>query len=151
MKRRKILFWLIPILVLLALGVGLYFVHPLAPLALLLSLLIQLPIIFLLAKSSLNSSYRDRAYQRRQLYLKDGDAEALWEGERKEAASVGYRYWSRGTKTLCQLNQAEALVALDRHDEAAEHLALAEEEKLDSHSRERFDAVVQALRARGGE
>ncbi|MDL2294602.1 hypothetical protein LJC60_08250 [Ruminococcaceae bacterium OttesenSCG-928-D13] len=146
MKKGNVRALIIAAAVLLAFGVGLYFVNPWGPLLLLLTLAIQLPIIYAITKSTMNSSYRDRAFERRQQFAEDGDADAWLAGEEKEAASVGYKYWSPAARAQNVLARAEALAELDRSSDAANLLAELDEKKLPSHDRTRFDAVVERIR-----
>lgn len=126
MKKRKWLWWGVALLVLAAACFGLWFIHPYAPLALLLSLAIQLPLIYGILHVTVGSAYKDRAWERRQQYLKDGDAEEWLRGEETEARSVQYRYWSRGGRTLAALNRAEAAWAAGQKEKAAAALAAAD-------------------------
>jgi hypothetical protein len=131
-----------------ALAAGLFFITPWAPLFVLLSLGVQAPVVLLITATSLNGGYRDRAFERRGQYEKDGDADAWLAAEAREALSVGYRYFSSGTKSHSALNRAQALAALGRYDEGAALLAEVDEKKLDHLSKRRFDAAVEAVRGR---
>lgn len=145
MKKRKWLILLIVVLVLLAACFGLWFVHPFAPLVLLASLLIQLPIVFGIITVTFGSAYRDRAWERRQQYLKDGDAEAWLQGEETEAKAVQQRYWSRGGKTLASLNRAEAMFAAGQGERAAALLAAADPKFLSGDDRKRLLTLLNQL------
>lgn len=115
--------WL-PLLLLLCAGAALYWVHPLAPLFLLLSVLIQLPIILLITRASFTSSYNDRVWARKEQYEKDGDAAAWLAQEQAEAKGVGFRYWSSKGRMRNMLLRAKLLTELGQKDQAA--LLLAE-------------------------
>ncbi len=130
-----------------ALAAALYFVHPMAPLLLLASLVVQLPIIAGLTRAGLASGYRERAAARRRRYDEDGDAGAWLAGEEAEAAAPGYRFWSSAARAQCALSRAEAMAALGRGNEAAALLAELPEDRLPETERARFEAVVETIRA----
>lgn len=121
--------------------------HPFAPLVLLGSLLVQLPIIATLTRRGLSASYVQRAAARYAQYLESGDAAEWLAAESAEMQSAGYRYWSGAGRALNALNRAEAATALGFCDEAAQALADAEAAKLPAHEAQRFETVVLALRA----
>ncbi len=145
MKRSPFVY-LLPVLgVFVLLGAVLYFIHPMAPLFLVASLLIQAPLVWVLSRASLGSSYRERAAARRQQYEKDGNAEAWVAGEEKEAASIGYKYWSKAGKSMCELNRADGLVHLGRKGDAGQALAQVAPQKLAAQDRVRYEELSQKL------
>ncbi len=140
--------FLLPLgIVFVVLAVVLYFFHPLAPLFLLASLLIQIPIVLVVSRVNMNKGYEDRSFERRLQYQQDGDAAAFFAAEEREAGGAGFAYWSPRAKALSRLCRAELLCELRRGSEAAELLAAIDEKKLDKAGRQRFDAAVAALRA----
>ena len=146
-KPRGPLWYLLPFAIgFFALGVGLFFVNPLAPLLLLASLAIQLPIVVSITRVNLGAGYRDRAFERRRSCREGGDAAEWLAAEEREAAGLGYKYWSRATRDLSLLNRAEPLALLGRGHEAAELLAELEEKRLDGYNRGRFDEIVALIR-----
>lgn len=147
MKKSPYSYFIIIGAVLFVLAVVLYIINPWAPLFLLASLVIQIPIIYGITKASMNFSYQDRAHDRRVAFEATGDAEAWLAGEQKEAGSVGQKFWSSRSKELNLLNQAAPLCALGRKNEAAELLAWVNEEKLEATARKRYDELVEELRA----
>lgn len=112
------------------LAVGLFFVTPYAPLFVLASLVIQAPIIYFIARTTLATSYYDRAAKRRTQYEEDGDAEVWLAAEEKEVSGGAYKGFSRYGKSLNALNRAQALHALGRKDEAKNCLAQVNEKVL---------------------
>lgn len=100
------------------LGVVLYFIHPFAPVLLAASILIQLPLVWILTSSSYNSAYRERSEQNRQKYMKSRDAGHWLEQEDKEASSFGYRFLNQAAKQQNAIIRAELLLQLGRRDEA---------------------------------
>lgn len=147
MKKSPYSYFIIIGIVLVALAVVLYIINPWAPLFLLASLMIQIPIIYGITKATMNFSYQDRAYDRRMAFEESGDAAAWLAGEQKEAHSVGQKFWSSRSKELNRLNQAAPLCALGRKNEAAELLAQVDEAKLEATARKRYDELVEELRA----
>lgn len=131
-------------LVLVVLCVLLYFISPWAPLALLGCIAILAPIFYGIIRTTYNSAYRDRAFARHTRYEEDGDAAALLREEQAEAAALGYRYLSANSRGINVLNQALALAALARPEEAAEALAKVDAKRL----AKPYDASYEALRAR---
>lgn len=144
MKPARILLVALPVLLVLA--AALYFVHPVAPLLLLFSLLVQLPIIAALVSSSFTGSYRQRAEERLRRYGADGDAAAWLAEEQAEAKGVGFAYWSSAGRALNTIARAEALCALGRRDEAAALLDAVEAARVDKRDAERYGALRRQLR-----
>ena len=147
MKAGQTKYWVIGVVALTAACIGLYFVHPYAPLVLLLSLLIQAPLVWVITHGRLNRGYQERAEQRRKDYEMDGDAEKWLRGEEAEANSVGYRYWSPNSRMKSVLNRAEPLLALGRGREAAQLLAEVEPARLDGPSVARYEELMCVLRS----
>lgn len=144
--KKKVLLYLVPFfLIFLALGIVLFFFSPYAPLLLVLSLAIQLPVIYFIARSSTGSSYRERADARREQYERDRDAQAWLKQEEKEAASIGYRYWSKAGKSLNQLNQAFLLAQLGRMEEAKSRIDNIQPAKLAKADREQYEKLLQEM------
>ena len=142
-------FFLVPVgIVVAVIMVLLYFLHPLGPVVLLISLAIQVPIIWVVTRTSMTKGYEDRAYERRQQFQIDGDAQAFLEMEEQEAGGAGFTYWSRRAKSLSALNRAELLTELDRQDEAAVLLADVDTKAIDRENRRRFDEAVEKARAK---
>lgn len=142
MKNRP---WLVfvPIgVIVLALAVFSFFIKWWAPLLILAALVVQAAVVFAIVRSKTDGAYSDRAYERRQQYEKDGDAEAWLDGEAREVRAVGYRYWSSGAKAQSALNRAAALVALGRTGEAAALLGQLEPKRLDRDARARLEGLV---------
>ena len=104
------------------LGVLLYLWYPLAPLLLAVSILIQLPFIFLVSRRSFKKSYLQRLEERKTVYEKTGDAGIWLEQEENEARSIGFRYWSSRGKALNALTRAELLFLLERREDAEQLL-----------------------------
>lgn len=141
MKKKPPLYLVVIGLVFVGLCIVLYFIHPLAPLLLLASVLIQGPIVYAITLAKMNGSYQERAYQRQTQYEKDKDAAAWLKQEQQEAASVGFKYWSSRSRCLNALNQAQPLTALGRLEEARVYMDQVEPGKLDKSDRDRFSAL----------
>ena len=145
--KRSPWFFLVPVgIVVAVLAVILYFVHPLAPLVLLASLLVQVPIIVIVTRVNMTHGYEDRAYERSVQYKKDGDAAACLAAEEREASSAGFEYWSPRAKNLSRLNRAGLLADLDRPAEAALLLADIDTKAIDKTNRQRFDEITARMR-----
>ena len=129
------------------LGLLLWRVHPLAPWLLLLTLAIQLPIIWLVGRKRLNGGYRQRAAGRRIAWLQTCDAEAWLAAEENEKGSTGWGYWSKGARALNALARAEALLALGRRDDAAAALAEAEGYTIDKADMPRYEDLLAQMLA----
>ncbi len=106
------------LLILVGLAVLLSFVSPWAPVLLLASLLLQAPVIYLIAKFTYDSAYTERLYARKLAFEKDNDADIFLQKEKEETSSFGYRLLSRKNKMQNCLIQAEMLVKLCRFSEA---------------------------------
>lgn len=144
MKKRGPLFYLLPILgIFVVLCVILYFFHPLAPLLLLASIIIQAPIIFFISKVSIDSGYRDRLYERKQQYKIDGDTEAFLDKEEKEAQSVFFKILNKSSRRQNLLTRAELLHTLSRGEEGRTLLAEIDPGKLSPLDLDRYNAVNQ--------
>ena len=117
---------------LLVLAVLLYWVNPLAPLLLLLSIIIQAPLIYLIARYTYSGGYRDRVLARREKNKEDGDDAGWLEKEEQEAASFGYRLLPAKDKAENILLRAGLLLNLGRRDEAAQTLLELELPRLSS-------------------
>lgn len=140
--------YLVPVVVVFAvLAVVLFFINPLGPLLLLASLVVQLPIIYIISRTAFSSGYADRSYNRRQQFLEDGNAAHWLEAEQKEERSVGFSFWSAASKTDNNLNQAEAMIALGLWRDAAGKLAAVDEKKLGKTRRQRYDELAESLAA----
>lgn len=148
MKKKMAKILAIGAVVLLAAGVALYFVHPLAPVLLLFSVVVQGMVAFGVMRAGFNGSYRQRAEERRRQFLKNGDAEKWLAGEEAEAAAAGYRYWSPAGKSLSALNRAEILLLLGRAEDAAGALAQALPDKLEKPDKKRA-ALLEARLLQG--
>lgn len=130
------------------LGVVLYFLHPLGPLFLLLSLLIQAPLVFVISRVNYNSAYLERAAQRREEYAQTGDARVWLEGEEKEARSIGFKYWSSKGRALNTLNRAAALAALGENQQCAALLVSIETAKLSKQAALEYQRLQQQLQVK---
>lgn len=142
--RKTLMKYLIPfVVILVALAVGLSFVTPWAPVFVLASVLIQVPIIWRMFSSSQDNGYDTREQERVVQFEIDGDA-ALWlEAEEREAASIGYRYYSKANRDRNRLNRANMLVKLNRAGEAKELLEEMDPKKLNRGNLLRYnDAMV---------
>lgn len=135
------------VVLLAVLAALLYLVHPLGPLFLLLSVLVQAPIIFGISRHNFKTSYIQRSEQRRAEYEKEGDGEAWLAAEEAEARSVGYKYWSRAGRSLNALNRADALCAVGREADGRAALEQAEYMRLEAPDRKRYDALAERLKA----
>lgn len=127
------------------LAVILYFVNPLAPLLLVLSLVVQVPLIVIITRTSMAGSYADRAHARRQAFEKDGNAAAWLAGEENEAHSIAFRYLSKTGKMRNALNRAQPLCLLGRTEEAARLLEEVNPARLVRQEVERYEAIQQCI------
>lgn len=143
-KGAKKALW-IAALALLALAVLLYFFHPLAPVFLLLSVAIQLPLIYVIVRVSFSSGYADRVYERKQRFEKDGDAAAWLAEEEREARGVGFRYWSAKSRNKNALLRAGLLQKLGREADAKQALAEVLPAKLRGEDKAEYDCLVFSL------
>lgn len=152
-KRRTIWLYLLPIAgIFIVLSVVLYFFHPIAPLLLWASILIQAPIIYLISRVNFDSAYRDRLYERRQRYQKEestAEAETILEQEEREARSFGYHLLSRWSRQQNALFRAELMLALDRTDDAALLLDTLNAEKLKPADLERYNTIKEQTHPAG--
>lgn len=123
----------------------LYRIHPAAPLMLLLSLAVQVPIVILVARAALGGSYRQRAQQRLLAYQAGGAAQQWLNEENAEANTTGYKYWSTSGKALLALNRAQAAYAAGRTEQAASHLDNLQMQKLNQQDMQRFQLLTQQL------
>lgn len=144
---RKTLFkYLLPVaIVLIVLAVVLFFVNPWAPLFVLASVLIQIPIIWGMFKSSQDKSYDVREQERIVKYEIDGDATSWLEAEEKEASSVGYKYYSKASRDRNVLNRANMLVKLNRPDEAKVLLEGLDPQRLNKGNMKRYNDATQGI------
>ncbi len=137
--------WALGVLCLAVLCGVFYWLHPLAPLLLVGSLLIQAPIALGMARRGGGKSYAQRAAARRVQWLQNQDAAAWLAAEEKEAAGRGFLVWSRGARALNHLARAEALCALGRKYDAAELLAALEPDALPPALRLRYADAAEAV------
>ncbi|NLW79668.1 MAG: hypothetical protein GXY32_09710 [Ruminococcaceae bacterium] len=145
-KKRPVLRTVVALVIFLAIEALLYLVHPLVPVLVLGSVLIQAPIIWGIFRRNFNMGYRQRAAQRRERYKESGDAEAWLAGEQRETRMPGYKYWSRGGKALVALNCADALLAMGRRDAAGAQLAEVDRPRLEPDDQQRFDEMILNIR-----
>ncbi len=131
--------------VFIAIAVILYFISPFAPLLLLLSLVIQVPIILFIVRYTTDTSYAQRVDQREQQFEEDGNAAAWLKEEEQEANSIGFKYWSKKGRYQNMLTRAELLHRLGRSDEAAALAADIENAKLPPHAATRHKELLQTL------
>lgn len=135
----KVMRYLLPILgIFLALGIGLYFVNPYAPLLLLASLILQAPVVYFIARFSYGGGYQDRLHARQVAYEEDGDAQGWLDKERKEAESFGYRLLSAKARAQNALLRAELQMKTDERDGVAELLDEIELGKLNPEDKKRY-------------
>ncbi len=140
----RILLYLLPFFVFfVVLGVLLSFLSPWAPVLLLASLVLQVPIVYLIAKLGYDSAYAERLHQRTLLFEKEGNAELFLNKENAEAAGFGYRLLSRKNKTLNLLTRAELLSQLERDVEAEPLLAELEKATLGKEELVRFERIKE--------
>ncbi len=150
MKKHPILKYLLPIaIVLVVIGVLLYLLHPLAPLLLVLSVLIQAPLVWHYFRVSYAKGFQQREQERKQQYEEDGNAAAWLALEEADAASVGYKYWARAYRDENALNRACLLVKLGRGQEAQALLDGLEPAKLTRTNRNRYGGIAAELREAG--
>ncbi len=110
-------FFLIAVGVLVAICVGLWFLHPIAPLLIVLSLAVQLPVAYALMRKRLTSGYLKRTEGYRKELLQSGDANAWLCAEQGETLAKEYSLWHKKLRLLNLLNRAEALAMLGQKDE----------------------------------
>lgn len=123
--------------------------HPLAPLLLWASVLLQAPIIYLISRTNYDAAYRERQHQRREAYEKDGDAAAFLAQEEHEATSFGYRLLTAKSRSDNRLNCAELLLALNRPPAEAEALLQAlGGEKLNEAQATRLSTLQEQLQTK---
>lgn len=135
--------YLLPLaLVLVAVGVVLFFINPLAPLLLLLSVAIQAGILWLVLRNAQNTAYDARLDARRAQFAEDGDADAWLRQEDAEAASLARVFWSRYTKRQNALARAELLHLAGREDEARAVLAEVDEKAVTARDRENYTVLA---------
>ena len=130
-------------IVLLGLGVILYFLHPLAPLLLVASILIQAPVVWLLVASSYRNSYKDRTRERIKDFEKDNDAQKWLKQEEMELKSIGRKYWSKSGESLSALNRAQIYAVLGNWQQASELLGVVQEKRLSSLDTPRYKKLVE--------
>lgn len=118
------------IAVFVALAVLLFFIHPFAPLLLLLSIIIQAPLVWYYVRSAYAKSSKEHEETRRHQFEADGDAEGWLALEERDAASVAYRYWPRATRDHNVLKRVELLLVLKRPEEAQALMDTLEQRKL---------------------
>ncbi len=132
--------------VFVALGVGLYFVNPYAPLLLLASLIVQAPVVYLIARLSYAGGYSDRLHARREAYEKDGDAQSWLAQEQKEAESFGFALLSAKTRAQNTLLRAELLGEIGNNNESSLLLNDIELCRLGNKEKERYYVIVEKCR-----
>lgn len=143
--KREVLKYLLPLAaVLLALGVALFFFHPLAPLLLLLSILVQAGVLWLVLRNTQNTAYGARLDARRAQFDEDGDAETWLAQENAEASSLFRIFWSGYTRRQNTLARADLLHLTGREDEAQAVLAQVDGKALTATDRKHY-AVLNAL------
>lgn len=141
--RQTPFFYLIPFLcVFTALAIGMAFLNPVALLLVLLSMVIQAPIIWIMAQGSYTGRYLERAEARREQFELDGDAAKWLAAEEEEANSKGYRYWSKSGRIHSMLNRARALRALERDAEARALLSEIDPAMLGTRELERYSDII---------
>lgn len=145
LKAKKNLIVTVFIVVLLLLSVLLYLLHPLAPLFLLASVLVQLPLIWIVSRMTFTKSYQQRWEDRQKAFLKDQNAEEWLQQEEKEAKSTGFQYWSGKGKSKNYLTQADLLLQLKRTADAKEILQLVNTAKLTKQDRNLFLQIESQL------
>lgn len=125
--------------------IALYFVHPLAPLLLLASLLVQFPFIYLSLKAGFGKSYRQRAQKRYEEFLKTGDAAAWFLAEQREAAAKEVRHWSRAGRSLLAFNLARAAFAAGQTEEMLAALGRVEPAALPPEERRQYGLFMEKI------
>lgn len=142
--------YLIPFFAILAaLAVLLFFIHPFAPLLLVLSILIQAPLVWYYVRSAYAKNCKSKESERRQNYEIYGDAEGWLALEEKDAASVAYRYWPRAYRDKNVLRRAELLIKLDRAEQAQELLEGIEQRKLSVPNLTQYLDIQKTIEAAG--
>lgn len=134
-----ILFAVILLLILFAA----YRINPYAPLFVILSLLIQAPIIYGVARVVFGKSYRQRAKERRDKFLKDGDLALCLQQEENEASSAEFAHWSLGGRYANYINRAELLLLAERREEAWTLLFCINPSYLNTEDKERYYKLMQ--------
>lgn len=121
---------LVAVLVLAVFAAILYFFHPMAPVFLLLSMVIQLPIIYFVMRYTSSNSYADRVWERKKQFEKDGDAAAWLKQEQREADAPGFQYWSKKGRNRNMLIRANLLHILEEQAGADALLQMIDESAL---------------------
>lgn len=142
-KKKKII--IASIFVFVGTEIALYFLHPVVPLLVLLSLAIQFPIIWGLFKAKTGTSYAQRWQERKYQFQQDNDVEKWLLQEQLETKNIGYEYWSAKSKSLCFLQQAELWLLLNKPVEARECLAKVIPGKLNAKDKQRAQTAVKQL------
>lgn len=142
---KKVLIIGIVFLGLAVVAAALYQLHPLAPVMLGISLLVQAPLIVLIGQAALKGSYAQRAASRRAAFAASKDAKAWLEEETRESQSPGYRYWSPTGKALAALNRAEAAYAAGQTDLSLPLLAGVAVHKLPPQEQARYHKMLENL------
>ncbi len=132
---------LLTILAFLGLGLILYLVNPFAPLLLLGSLIIQLPIVYFIAKHSYGGAYAQRVQARKEQFEQDGDTAHWLAKEEQEVASFGYKLLSPKAKTKNALLRARLLSQLNRNEEAQRIWRLIDPELLEGEDRKEYESL----------
>ncbi len=135
----RIVLYVLPLVVVFVfLAVLLWFVSPWAPVLLLASLLLQAPIVFLIAKYTYNSAYEERLHTRKLAFEKEQEVDTFLQKEEQEAASFGYRLLTKKNKTQNILTRAEFLIVLEEFAKAEELFCELDPSSLNKVENERY-------------
>lgn len=147
---RPLIKYIIPfIAVFVAIGILLFCFHPLAPLLLVLSVLIQAPLVWYYIRSAYAKSSKDKEKTRKCQFEQDGDAEAWLALEEQDAKSVTFRYWPRASRDGNVLNRVELLIRLEKIPEAQELVDTLEQKKLSVPNLTRCLDIMRQIEAAG--
>ncbi|MFV0353199.1 MAG: hypothetical protein ACK5JF_12970 [Oscillospiraceae bacterium] len=142
-KNKRKIIGLVAVLFVLALVMGLLCIfNPFAPLIVVLSLLIQAPLIYGIGQVVFGKSYQKRTEERREKFLKDNNLDSFLLEEEKEAKGPGFAYWSLAGKYTNYLNRAELLLLAQRQEDAMQLLAQVDPRRLRQEDKERYLAIL---------
>lgn len=147
---RYLLKFILPfIAIFVAIAILLFILQPLAPLLLLLSVIIQAPLIYYYIHSAYKRTFQQNEATRRAQFEADGDA-ALWLAvEEREARSTTFRYWPRSSRDGNTLTRVELLLELGRGEEAQALLESLEQRKLSVPNLTKFFDLQRKIEAAG--
>lgn len=123
----------------------LYLIHPVGPLLLLGTLVIQAPLIWLFVRRAPGYGYPKRTAARRQQYRQDGDAEAWLAAEKEDYRTAKTGGWPPARWALLCLNCADAAKEAGQTRQAAEYLRQVDSAKLPPEAKPRYAELAAAL------